>query len=214
MSGYSDVVGKAQKEAGGGKYISLKNKGDKIVVRIASEPVYKNKHWMTGSDGKNTPITCTGDNCVYCGKDVPPKEKVKKTPIFAWVVLDRNDANTPKIFKGPFQIAKELEGLDNDPEWGDPRNYDVSVTRTEEPGSGYYKVVPTKNSDPISDDEKKAIEEAGFDLEAELEGGQKTDNIGKYGKAPADLETGEQDKAEETGETPAEGEKSEEDIPF
>jgi len=186
---YEDIVGQAEKDSGGGKYLPLKNKNDKVVIRIASEPVYINKHWMIGADGKNTAVNCTGEACVYCGKDTPPADKIKKSPLFAWVVLDRNDNAKPKIFKGPLQIAKSLKDLSTDPEWGDPTGYDVSITRTEEPGSGYYKVVPTKNSTPINDEEKEAIKNSNFDLKGELDGGVKSENIGSYSKEAEELET-------------------------
>lgn len=206
---YDEVVGKAEKEVGGGKYLSLKEKGQKIVIRIASDPMYTNKHWLTGADGKNVAVVCTGEDCVYCGTKVAPTDRVKKTPLFAWIVLDRNDNNKPKIFKGGLSIAKDLKDLSNDSEWGDPTKYDVSITRTEEPGKGYYKTVPTRNSDPITEDEQKAIAEAGFDLKSELEDAKEAKSTGGYGgKKAEELET------PETKSESVETDGDDEEIPF
>ncbi len=207
---FEDVIKQAEKEMGGGKYLTLKNKGDKIVVRIASEPpVCINKHWMIGADGKNTAVNCTGEACVYCGENVPTPDKIKKTPLFAWVILDRNDGDTPKMYKAPYQVAKTLYELSLDKEYGSPINWDVTITRTEDPGSGYYRVIPravAAESKPITDEEKEAIKKANFDLKAELGGGRNSEHLGNYGAKAEELETTSKTEKKEPVET--------DDIPF
>jgi hypothetical protein len=200
----------------GGRYLSFR-KGDKgriIQLRLASKPMYVIQHWVLGDDGRQTPILCKGEECAYCGKDVPPKERLDKIAKWGWVVIDREDGK-PKVFTGPTLIARKIRKLVGDEDWGDPFLYDVKIERTEEPGGSYYNVtpVPKGKGEPITEAEKKVIEDGKFDLKMELEGSKESQHLGDYG-AKEVMET-----APEEGEEPTveEGEASEvkpEDIPF
>lgn len=182
----------------GGRYLSFK-KGDKgriIQVRLVSEPRYVLQHWVLGSDGKQSPIECKGEECPYCGKDVPQSERIQKTSLWGWIVIDREDGGA-KMFTGPRTIASQIkdisEKLDkktHKPVWGDPRLYDIQIERTEEPGANYYKVtpIPEGKGEEITVEEKKVVEEANINLEEELRGSKKSQNTGNYGAS--ELETG------------------------
>lgn len=174
-----DVVDEAEV---GGKYLRFR-KGDKgrvIHIRIASKPKYVNQHWITDTEGREVPANCDGEKCSYCGDDVPVKERVKKTPKFGWVVIDRDDGQA-KVFTAPFSVARDIKGLAEDEDWGNPLLYDIKIKRTEKPGS-YYKVtpVPTGKGKPLTKEEKELVEAADFNLEEELQGGMESENVGNY----------------------------------
>lgn len=201
--GYGDVDEVVKAQGGGGKYLNFK-KGDKgrvIQIRIVSEPKYILQHWISDVQGKQSPVNCDGDTCAYCGKAVPPKEKMQKVAKWGWIVIDRADEEV-KIFTGPTQIARSIKDISElvnmktkNVVWGDPRTYDIQIERTEEPGAGYYKTVPMVDGrDPLTDEEKKKVEAAGYDLSVELQGAKKSDNTGNYGSTKAKLETAPDDE--------------------
>ena len=83
------------------------------------------------------------------------------------MVIDRADGAV-KMFTGTTGVYLGVKELNEDTEdWGDPSLYDIKVTRTEEPGMGYYKVRPASKS-PITKEEKILIKASKIDLMAEL----------------------------------------------
>ena len=202
-------------ETGSSRYLAFK-KGDKgrvIQLRLVTAPMFVNQHWILGSNGKQSPIKCKGKECPYCGENVPAKEKLPKIAKFGWVVIDRADG-LPKLFTGPVSIARQIRALIEDVDWGNPFLYDVKIKRTEEQGAGYYQTVPvpTGKGNGLTDEEKKKVEEAAFNVAEELEGGKKSEHLGAGYGAGEGLET-----APESG-TPASPTGSEDinpdDIPF
>lgn len=195
----------------GGKYLTFR-KGDKgrtIQIRLVSKPKYVNQHWILGSDGKQSPIACKGEECPYCGKDVPPKEKMDRTAKWGWVVIDRADGEV-KVFTGPTLIARKIRKLVENPNWGNPFLYDIEIRRDEAPGEGYYDVTPVPKGmgTEITAEEKANVEKAAFDLSKELEGSKESKHVGNYG-APDIIENAPADE----GDEPEEGDDNE-PIPF
>lgn len=186
-------------KVGGGKYLTLKSKGDIADIRIVSTPLHKSVHWITTDEGKTSQVDCIGENCVRCdeAKEFKDPEAVKRAAakeLFGWLVLDRNDDNTPKIFKGGTQIYLAIKKLLETKAWGDPQGYDIEIERTEEMPT-YYRVTPLPDKGVITAEEKKAIEASDLNLEAEMVGGEVTDSFGKDDseKVAADLEKGIED---------------------
>lgn len=205
------------------RYLSFR-KGDlgKIVqIKLAGTPRYVNQHWITDSKGKQTPINCKGETCSYCGKEVPPKEKIDKVAKWGWIVIDREDGLV-KIFTGPTLIARRIKEISElvdkksgKPIWGSPLTYDIQIERTEEPGGSYYKVnpMPEGKGTELTEEEKKKVVEANFNLEEELAGSQESKNTGNYG-AP-EMETAPEepiDVPEDLGEEKVS--ETKEDLPF
>lgn len=195
--GYGEVDKVIKENSGSDKYLNFK-KGDKdriIQIRLASEPRYINQHWITDNKGKQMPVNCEGETCAYCGKDIQPKDKMQKTAKWAWTVIDREDSLV-KVFTGPTLIArsiKEISELTNKVTkklmWGDPRTFDIQIERTEEPGKAYYKVNPVVDGKgELTEEEKKKVLEAGYDLVEELKGGKKSDRTGAYSMETAPSE--------------------------
>lgn len=214
--GYGEVDEVVKQTSSQGKYLQFRkgDNGRSIQIRIASEPRYVLHHWVLGDDNKKRPVICEGENCAYCGSSVPDGERIEKKSRWAWIVIDREDGR-PKVFMGPNSIALRLRDLSElisaktkNPIWGDPRTFDVTITYIEKSnGFGEYKIEPDPDSrGELTEEEKKLVDSCGYNLEEELKGSKKSENVGNYGD-------------EEKIETAPEGNTSEddfddEDIPF
>lgn len=203
----------------GGRYLSFgkNDKGRIIQIRVVSEPRYVLQHWLTTSDGKRTTFNCKGEACPYCGKEVPPKEKIKKDAKWGWIAIDREDGQV-KVFSGTTGIALSIKSLTElrskttkELVWGDPTTFDVQIERTEEPGPSYYRVTALpEGKGPITEEEKAKVQEANFNLEEELAESKKSEHVGSYGTG--EMETAPDapiDVPEDLG-----GEGKKEDLPF
>lgn len=133
-----------QPETSGGKYLSLKNKGDKINIRIADKPISYFVHWVN-----NKPQRCDDpEDCKTCleeksnPKSFDPQQRRKQ--VFVWPVIDRKDG-IAKIFKGGASIFLGLREYALNTKWGDPTKWDVEITRTEIRPK-YYSVIPDPDS--------------------------------------------------------------------
>jgi hypothetical protein len=113
-------------------FLALKQKNEQIKIRVVSEPYIFNEIFTKD----------TGETTIN-----------KK---FAIVCIDRADGKV-KSFKGGMQIFKAMKSFKEDEDWGDPINYDFTITRTEEKPN-YYNVKPSPNKSSLTDEEKNKIE--------------------------------------------------------
>lgn len=67
-------------------------------------------------------------------------------------------------------IRAKIRELATDPEWGDPRNYDIKVKKEGEQLLTKYEVTPCKEKE-LSDEVKIAFESATIDTKALFDGG-------------------------------------------
>ena len=117
-----------------GNYLRLKSAGDKAKIRLVSTPI----HFMEEYEGK------FNDR-------------------FAWIVIDRADGEI-KAFKGGVMIYAKIKEYAIDDDWGEPKEYDLTITRTEEKGN-YYTVIASPKKTKITAEELKKIKETDLDLE-------------------------------------------------
>jgi len=161
-------------------FVSLKNKGDKIHIRILGSMFYDGKHFIKNPDNSWNVIPCVrtnkGQKCSYCeeyfkilskiNKDTP-KDKIKEikkeaskfkpTLTFYIPVLDR-DKEKFRIFKTKLSIRRRIE---EEIQMGTPiLERDFIVLRTEKPGADYYTMsrVDSADTKPLTDKEKEEIE--------------------------------------------------------
>jgi hypothetical protein len=127
-------------------YLRLKAKGDKARIRIASRPFKFTEQYEA------TP-------------DRPTREAVAH----AWVVIhkelvDGKPVATVKAYKAGAMIYGLIYDLVKNPDWGNPTQYDIEITRTEQEGR-YYTVQPLpKPMGPISEAHQKLVDEANLNL--------------------------------------------------
>jgi hypothetical protein len=136
-------------DMGGGKFLTLRKRGDTVKIRLASTPIHFQKEW----EGK-------------------PREK------FAWVVIDRADGKA-KVFTSSVSIYLSIKKFADDEEWGEPTQYDFAITRTEESTSNYYSVVPSPKKSKLTKEELQAVEESEIDLEKMFPAGKGTNTFGE-----------------------------------
>jgi hypothetical protein len=100
-------------------------------------------------------------------------KKVKKTQ-YALKVIHRemvteggkkSVVNTVKGFKVGAQIYNLMYQFVQKAEWGDPRNYDFEVTRTEGKDLFYAVQAMPKSIRPLNDAEKQLVAESDVDLQ-------------------------------------------------
>lgn len=159
---------------------------------------YKERWSSKGNDGKGTSIPYLGDkdllekeNKAFMSKifkkadakklkDKARKEFLKnegyaKQPHgkvknkFIIHVLDRATGEVKLLDKGS-AIFGEIKKLAMNPEYGDPREYDITITMEDTKGKGNfqdieYSVTPARQNTPLTDAEKALYEEKKIDLE-------------------------------------------------
>lgn len=119
-------------------FLTLKQKNEQIKIRIVSDPyIFK--------EGYTNP---TGETII--------NEK------FAVVCIDRADGKV-KSFKGGMQIFKAIQKHIENEDWGDPKTYDFTITRTEEKPN-YYSVMASPKKSELTEEEIAKIKETQIDL--------------------------------------------------
>lgn len=83
---------------------------------------------------------------VYQGQ--PWKRRMK----FAINVIDRADGQVKILDKG-LAVFRELKKFQDNPEYGDLRNYDITITRTGEGLNTEYSVVPARQNTDLTEEE-------------------------------------------------------------
>ena len=142
QTGYGVEVPKS-----GGVYLRLKEKGEKVRLRLVSDPIHFHDVIKGGNkDGSDKIVSKVGWLAIH--KYVENGKPAKKAVCFQ---------------SGPM-VYGLVKDLAENPEWGDPKLYDIEIVRTEESGK-YYTVAPLpKPIGPISAEEQKIVDEANLDL--------------------------------------------------
>lgn len=167
-----------------------KNTTDDFLPKDYQEPA-SNSRYMKFEDGENkfrflsSPIIgfeCWKDSKPYRFRSEAeiPNEKwdintytgEMKRPTFFWaaVVWDYSDKQIKILEITQTSIRKAITGLINDPDWGNPKGYDIKVDRTKNGDKTEYSVRPGKlgETDPLIIGEYGMVT---INLEALFEGG-------------------------------------------
>lgn len=139
------------------QYLRLKTKGEEVRIRIVSKPYRTPQIWQENARAPMPDDQMSGlraeDWYRFMGD---PTYTINET--YCWAVIDRSDGKA-RIFQATAGVYKNIKKYDQDPDWGNPKDYDIKITRTEEPGASYYAVVPLSNRDQLTmselDDVKK-----------------------------------------------------------
>lgn len=138
------------------KYLRLKDKDQSFKVRIATAPYRIVKVFRI--DAK-LPM----DDAEVAQFDDEDWFKVMGDPDFnvvesyVWGVIDRSDGN-PRYVQASKMVYKAIKDYGLDPDWGDPTGYDITITRTEKPGS-YYTVKASPNKTDLTDSELQKVKD-------------------------------------------------------
>lgn len=147
MSDWTGSGYEAPASESSGLYCRLKSKGEQARLRLVSEP-FRYEDELIQSDNARKILRKVGWVAIL--KQVVDGKPTKRIVVFQ---------------AGPM-VYGAIKELAENPEWGDPKLYDITVTRTEEKGK-YYTVIPhPKPIGPISKEEEALVAEANIDLKA------------------------------------------------
>lgn len=167
-------------------FLKLKEKGDKVLIRIASSPYREPKVWKIDVKPPLDPekvVALTEDQWRTLYRD--PDYNI--TEAFRWVVIDR-ESGLAKIFSGTAGVYKSIKKYAEMPEWGNPTEYDFMIERTEQPGPSYYAVTALPNKEELSAKEEDLVK--ALDLQDKLPAARKltevqVDHIPEMDEQPA-----------------------------
>lgn len=142
-------------KSGSGQYLQLKNKDEVVIIRLASAPYREPKVWK---EGERAPMQDENAKALNEAQwaAIMQNPDFNVTEVFMWKVIDRADGK-PKIFTSTPGVYKKIKAFATQEAWGDPKQYDIQITRTEAPGPGYYDVMALPNKTTITDSEQEAI---------------------------------------------------------
>jgi hypothetical protein len=163
---------------GPSKYLKLKDKGDKVKVRLLCEPYREPRVW----DELNKKFY-ERDQIVAMSKsewvDVMRTPDFTVNEVFYWIVIDRAD-NKTKLFGATGGVYKKIKKFATTDEWGDPTTYDFVIERTEQPGNSYYQVDPLPNKSRLTEEDLGRLGEIDIAKEvpsARLNSAEQLDDI-------------------------------------
>lgn len=149
----------------GGSGIFLKIEKGETRIRILTKASEVRFHELgKGSDKYKTSL-CTGKDCEQC--KAGNQFKVK----YAFLVLKRNadGDDTVHVYEAPKTVFKQIVTYDLNKEYGDVREYDLTISREGEKFDTVYTVIASPKKSPITDAEEKMIAESGVTLEKAYE---------------------------------------------
>lgn len=141
------VVGKldnwGEGDLGGSMFMNL-DEGENQ-VRILTSPYQFYIHWTKDASGQSRKLRCALEGCPLCQRG--------EKPVARWYVgvLNRKASKPAVLEIGP-QIFKQILALSKKPKWGDPKKYDVDVTKQPKGSQPLYVVQPLPSEDLTKDE--------------------------------------------------------------
>lgn len=176
--------------SGSTEYLKLTSKGEQVHIRFLDSPMYSGKHFLKTEDGWEVPYCARimeDKECEYCQKYWEIKEDqaqlgdreslsaedkkkydnmekeasgYKVSMAFYYPVLERKSEEVAILETTQsvrWKLDEEVKAGINVTE------YDYILTRTEKPGSDYYKLtrLDSKQIEPLTEKEKKEVKRVG-----------------------------------------------------
>lgn len=142
----------------------LKLKEGTIKFRIVSDPILGYEYWTEENKPvrvKEYPQTKPDDIRLEEGQT---SYTIKH--FWAFKVIDRDQPNTVKILEiTQSGIQRKLEALINDPDWSDPKDYDIKIVGTGDGLGRRYEVQPSPHK-KLTAEEKSLVARTEINLEA------------------------------------------------
>jgi len=138
-------------------YLRLKSKGDSVRIRIAASPYRELKVWPAEGGEPPLDVVMTGNLSSGQWATLMSDPNFNVNEVFHFLVIDRADGGA-KVFTTTGGVYGKVRQFATDAEWGDPKSYDLTITRTEQPGKNYYEVVPSPNKSDLTPAELQKID--------------------------------------------------------
>ncbi len=133
------------------QWLRLKSKGDEVRFRIAGRPLRELKVWPAEQGGKPLETIVTQEFTPGQWFNIMSNPDWSVSEVYHFVVIDKAD-NNAKIFTATGGVYGKIRDYAQNPEWGNPMGYDITVKRTEVPGK-YYEVEPSPNKSDLMQSE-------------------------------------------------------------
>lgn len=150
----------------GGNYMKFE-KGDNV-FRVLSSAVVGYEYW--NKDNKPVRLQKKPD---VLPEDIRTDEYGNKTikHFWAFIVWNYKAQSIQMLEVTQVSIQTAITNLVEDVDWGDPKNYDIKVTKTGEKMETEYTVSPKPHT-PVKEEIRQALENKPFDLTALFIGGE------------------------------------------
>lgn len=140
-------------------WLKLKHKDENARIRIGAAPLREINVWPADESAARKPLDAITQNSLSEAQWVAlmrsPEWRVQEQ--FVILVIDRTDG-VAKIMRIAPSTYEKIQNLVNNPEWGDPTSYDITITRTESPGKAYWDVAPSPNKSLLVPAERALID--------------------------------------------------------
>ena len=131
-------------------FAQMKDEGD-YDFRIFTSPYQFYSHWTKDATGKDKKVHCAVDDCPVC-------ERGEKASARWFIGVINRKTNKCEILEIGSQVYQQLLVLAKNPKWGDPKGYDITITRKPKGSNPLYAVVPNPKT-AFSDEEKTMAKE-------------------------------------------------------
>lgn len=133
------------------KFIKLQS-GDNR-VRVVGKPVMVDIHWERGLDGSTKKVVCPGAGCPVCKAGHTPQSR------YQVLVIDRVDGEV-KVMEGGPRVFGAIRDYAMDPDYGDPKNYDLKIKKEGTGRETKYTVMASPKQTPLTAQEAEAVNAA------------------------------------------------------
>lgn len=140
-------------ESNGPKVTFMKLQAGMNRVRIGSRPSKVYQHWEPTLAGKQMKVTCIGNNCPICKLGHQPVARYQMK-VLDKVIVDQPEA---KVLEIGNSIMRSIANCANDPEYGDPSNYDIRIQKEGVGKETKYSVLASPKQIPLTDAEKAIL---------------------------------------------------------
>lgn len=147
-----------------GNYFKYQDGANKI--RILSQPILGWRYWETTEDGKKKPIRIRMNEPLVLSANADAEST---RHFWAFIVWNYKLSCIQIMEVTQKGIQKSIKALSDDEDWGDPTEYDITITKSGEKLETEYSVMPNKPK-PMTDEMKKAFESKIIRLEALYDG--------------------------------------------
>lgn len=137
-------------------WLKLKTKDEQVRIRIAASPYREVQVWPEERGGQKLDPEVVNQFTPGQWMTIKRDPDWNVSEVYHLLVIDRAD-NQAKIFQASGAIYGKIREYAKNPEWGNPAGYDITIKRTEKPGS-YWEITPSPNKSDLLAGERSLVD--------------------------------------------------------
>lgn len=137
-------------------WLKLKAKDEQVRIRIAGSPYREVQVWPEERGGSKMDASVVADFTPGQWMSIVRNPDWNVSEVYHLPVIDRTDG-LAKIFQASGAIYGKIREYAKNPEWGNPAGYDITIKRTEKPGS-YWEITPSPNKSDLLGSERSLLD--------------------------------------------------------